>query len=56
MQANRSTDVKRFHDAFLVQGGIPIRLLRQVMLDGDTGPTVYDADFYRHATSRTTPY
>ena len=57
MKANRTVDLKRFHDAFLSQGGIPIRMLREVMLDGDTGPTVYDAAFYRHGTSITTaPY
>ena len=57
MKANRSVDLKRFHDAFLIQGGIPIRMLREVMLDGNKGPAVYDADFYRHGTSVTmTPY
>jgi uncharacterized protein (DUF885 family) len=51
MKANRSVDLKQFHDAFLAQGGIPIRLLRKIMLNGDKEPTVYDADFYRRGTS-----
>jgi uncharacterized protein (DUF885 family) len=54
MKAKRTMDLKHFHDAFLVQGGIPIRLLRKVMLDGDKEPAVYDADFYRQSTSITT--
>ena len=51
MRGTGSSDLRRFHDEFLIQGGIPIRFLRKIMLDGDTGPTLYDADFYRDATS-----
>ncbi len=51
MRATGSSDFGQFHDEFLVQGGIPIQHLRKVMLDGNTGPTVYDADFYNDRTS-----
>lgn len=29
-----------FHNTFLRQGGIPIKLIRRIMLPGDDGPTV----------------
>jgi uncharacterized protein (DUF885 family) len=32
--------LQQFHDEFVRQGGIPIKLLRKVLLPGDTGPTL----------------
>jgi uncharacterized protein (DUF885 family) len=32
--------LQKFHDDFVRQGGIPIKLIRQIMLPGDTGPTL----------------
>jgi uncharacterized protein (DUF885 family) len=32
--------LQRFHDAFVKQGGLPIKLLRQVLLPGDASPTL----------------
>jgi uncharacterized protein (DUF885 family) len=29
-----------FHDAFVKQGGLPLKLMRQVLLPGDSGPTL----------------
>lgn len=31
-------DLGRFHDAFLAQGGLPIKLIRRAMLGSDSGP------------------
>jgi hypothetical protein len=28
------------HDEFVRQGGIPVQLIRRIMLPGDTGPTL----------------
>jgi uncharacterized protein (DUF885 family) len=36
---NRYT-LQGFHDAFVKQGGLPIKLLRQVLLPGDASPTL----------------
>jgi uncharacterized protein (DUF885 family) len=30
----------KFHDDFVRQGGIPIKLIRKIMLPGDTGSTL----------------
>lgn len=30
----------KFHDEFVRQGGLPIKLIRKIMLPGDTGPTL----------------
>jgi len=30
----------KFHDDFVRQGGLPIKLIRKIMLPGDTGPTL----------------
>jgi uncharacterized protein (DUF885 family) len=35
-----SFSLQRFHDDFVRQGGIPIKLIRRIMLPGDTGPTL----------------
>ena len=32
--------LRGFHDEFVRQGGLPIRLIRRIMLPGDTGPTL----------------
>ncbi len=32
--------LQKFHDDFVRQGGIPIKLIRKIMLPGDTGPTL----------------
>jgi uncharacterized protein (DUF885 family) len=32
--------LQTFHDEFVRQGGIPIKLLRRILLPGDTGPTL----------------
>jgi uncharacterized protein (DUF885 family) len=32
--------LQKFHDEFIKQGGIPIKQVRQIMLPGDTGPTL----------------
>ena len=32
--------LQKFHDDFVRQGGIPIKLIRRIMLPGDTGPTL----------------
>jgi uncharacterized protein (DUF885 family) len=32
--------LRRFHDEFVRQGGLPIKLIRRIMLPGDTGPTL----------------
>jgi uncharacterized protein (DUF885 family) len=41
-QKARGTDftLQAFHDEFVRQGGLPIKLIRQIMLPGDTGPTL----------------
>jgi uncharacterized protein (DUF885 family) len=31
-------DLGKFHDAFLSQGGLPIKLIRRAMLGPDSGP------------------
>lgn len=31
-------DLGKFHDAFLAQGGLPIKLIRRAMLGSDAGP------------------
>ena len=33
-------NLKDFHDQFVRQGGIPIKLIRKIMLPGDDGPTL----------------
>jgi uncharacterized protein (DUF885 family) len=33
-------DLRAFHDEFVRQGGLPIKLIRRIMLPGDTGPTL----------------
>jgi uncharacterized protein (DUF885 family) len=33
-------NLQKFHDDFVRQGGIPIKLIRGIMLPGDTGPTL----------------
>jgi uncharacterized protein (DUF885 family) len=33
-------DLMKFHDDFVKQGGLPIKLIRQLMLPGDTGPSL----------------
>ena len=35
-----SFNLQQFHDEFLRQGGIPIKLMRQVLLPGDTAPVL----------------
>ncbi|QDU23648.1 DUF885 domain-containing protein [Urbifossiella limnaea] len=32
--------LRAFHDEFVRQGGLPIKLIRRIMLPGDTGPTL----------------
>jgi uncharacterized protein (DUF885 family) len=32
--------LQEFHDAFVRQGGVPLKLMRQLLLPGDTGPTL----------------
>ncbi len=32
--------LQTFHDEFVRQGGLPIKLIRKIMLPGDTGPTL----------------
>lgn len=32
--------MQKFHDEFVRQGGLPIKLIRRIMLPGDTGPTL----------------
>jgi len=32
--------LQKFHDEFVRQGGLPIKLIRQITLPGDTGPTL----------------
>jgi uncharacterized protein (DUF885 family) len=32
--------LEQFHDDFVKQGGIPIKLMRRILLPGDTGPTL----------------
>ncbi|CAN5151371.1 DUF885 domain-containing protein [soil metagenome] len=32
--------LQKFHDEFIKQGGIPIKLIRGIMLPGDTGPSL----------------
>lgn len=32
--------LQTFHDEFVRQGGLPIKLIRRIMLPGDTGPTL----------------
>ena len=32
--------LRGFHDAFLQQGGLPLQLMRQILLPGDRGPTL----------------
>ena len=32
--------LRGFHDEFVRQGGLPIKLIRRIMLPGDTGPTL----------------
>ena len=33
-------NLKAFHDEFVRQGGVPIKLIRGILLPGDTGPTL----------------
>ena len=33
-------NLKAFHDSFVKQGGVPIKLIRGIMLPGDAGPTL----------------
>jgi uncharacterized protein (DUF885 family) len=33
-------DLQKFHDTFVRQGALPIKMIRRVMLPGDTGPTL----------------
>ena len=35
-----SFSLQKFHDEFVRQGGLPIKLIRKIMLPGDTGPTL----------------
>ena len=30
----------KFHDDFVKQGGLPIKLIRRIMLPGDTSPSL----------------
>jgi uncharacterized protein (DUF885 family) len=32
--------LEAFHNAFIRQGGIPIKLIRRILLPGDTGPSL----------------
>ena len=32
--------LQKFHDEFVRQGGLPVKLIRRIMLPGDTGPTL----------------
>ena len=32
--------LQKFHDDFVRQGGIPVKLIRRIMLPGDSGPTL----------------
>jgi uncharacterized protein (DUF885 family) len=32
--------LQQFHDDFVRQGGLPVKLIRRIMLPGDTGPTL----------------
>lgn len=32
--------LQKFHDEFIRQGSIPLKLVRKIMLPGDTGPTL----------------
>jgi hypothetical protein len=32
--------LEKFHNEFVRQGGVPIKLIRRIMLPGDTGPTL----------------
>ena len=33
-------DLQAFHDSFVKQGGLPIKLIRKIMLPGDTSPSL----------------
>ena len=35
-----SFTLRGFHDEFVRQGGLPIKLIRRIMLPGDTSPTL----------------
>jgi uncharacterized protein (DUF885 family) len=37
-QQGAAFDLGKFHDAFLQQGAIPIKLIRRAMLGGNDGP------------------
>ena len=32
--------LQKFHDDFVKQGGLPIKLIRKILLPGDTGPSL----------------
>lgn len=32
--------LEEFHNTFVKQGGLPIKLIRRIMLPGDTGPSL----------------
>ena len=38
--------LSKFHDDFVRQGGIPIKLIRRLLLDDDDGATLYESSFY----------
>jgi len=40
-----SYSLSKFHDDFVRQGGIPIKLIRHLLLEDD-GPTLHDPTFY----------
>jgi uncharacterized protein (DUF885 family) len=42
VKAARGSDfsLRKFHDEFVRQGGLPVKLIRRIMLPGDTGPTL----------------
>lgn len=45
--AHGGRDLRRFHDAFLLEGRAPIRMLRSSLLGHDEGETLYPASSYR---------
>ena len=41
-----SYSLSKFHDDFVRQGGIPIRLIRRLLLEDDDGATLHEPGFY----------
>jgi uncharacterized protein (DUF885 family) len=40
MAKGSSWSLKMFHDEFLKQGGVPIKIIRRILLPGDSGSTL----------------